>query len=79
MYNKKFYDDQTDSFITLYSDRTCITEYTTHTIVKTPQRIIRQNISNADGLPHYAGEMAVVGSKVYIGLVDYTWKQINNS
>ena len=79
MYNKKFYDDQTDSFITLYSDRTCTTEYTTHTMVKTPQRVIRQNISNADGLPHYAGEMAIASGKVYIGMPDYTWKQINNS
>lgn len=79
MYNKKFYDDQTDSFITLYSDRTCVTEYTTHTMVMTPQRVIRTEIISLNGLPHYAGEMAVVGNNVYIGMADYTWKQINNS
>lgn len=79
MYNKKFYDDQTNSFITLYTDRTCSVEYMEHTLVKTPQRVIRTTISGLDGLPHYPGEMAVVGDKVYIGMSDYTWKQINNS
>lgn len=79
MYNMKFYDDQTKEFITLYSNRTCLTEYTTHTMIKTPQRVIRSDISNANGLPHYIGEMAVVGNKVYVGMADYTWKQINNS
>lgn len=79
MYNKKFYDDQTNSFITLYTDYTCSVEYIDHTLVKTPQRVIRTEIGGNNGLPHYAGEMAVVGDKVYIGMPDYTWKQINNS
>lgn len=79
MYNKKFYDDQTNSFITLYTNHTCSMEYTDHTLVKTPQRVIRTEINNLNGLPHYAGEMAVVGNNVYIGMPDYTWKQINNS
>lgn len=79
MYNKKFYDDQTKEFITFYSNRTCSTEYAKHTMIKTPQRVIRNNISSHNGLPHYPGEMAVVGDKVYVGMADYTWKQINNS
>ena len=79
MYNKKFYDDQTNSFITLYTDRTCSVEYMEHTLVKTPQRVIRTEISGLNGLPHYVGEMAVVGNNVYIGMADYTWEQINNS
>ena len=79
MYNKKFYDDQTDSFITIYTNHTCSVEYMEHTLVKTPQRVIRTEISGNNGLPHYAGEMAIASGKVYIGMPDYTWKQINNS
>jgi hypothetical protein len=79
MYNKKFYDDQTNSFITIYTDRNCTTEYTDHTLTKTPQRIIRTEIGNYGGLPNYPGEMAISGGKVYIGMPDYTWKQISNS
>lgn len=77
MYNKKFYDDQTKEFITLYTSRVCDTPYTEHTIVKTPQRVILNSTANM--LPHYSGEMAITGGKVYIGMPDYTWKQINNS
>lgn len=79
MYNKKFYDDQTNSFITIYTDHTCSVEYMEHTLVKTPQRVIRTEINNLNGLPHYAGEMAIASGNVYIGMPDYTWKQINNS
>lgn len=77
MYNKKFYDDQTNEFITLYTTRSCSTPYTGHTMVKTPQRVILSSTANM--LPHYSGEMAITGGKVYIGMPDYTWKQINNS
>lgn len=79
LYNNMLYDEQTDEFYKIYTNYTCTTESTAHVMVDTPQRVIRDNIASSGGLPHYRGEMAVYNGNVYIGMHDYTWKQINNS
>ena len=76
LYNNKLYDDQTKTFFNFYSDRTFATVKTSNALSDVPQRKVRTDIT---ALPYYTGDMAISGGKVYIGMPDYTWKQINNS
>lgn len=86
LYNGQLYDDEAEYFYPLISDIANVAQRTGKNIaylenpilLSAPLRSVRLSIAQ---LPHYAGELAVYlsNSNVYIGMPNYTWKQINNS
>jgi len=76
LYNRKVYDDVADRFYTFYSDSSCTTVTDNYSISSLPLRPIY--IGDLT-LPHYIGEIKIVGENVYIANGSWTWKRINNA
>lgn len=85
LYDGQLYDDEAGVFYPKYEDiqninsrsgRSGTRPYRNPLQLSIPLKTIKTQQSS---LPHYAGEMAIVNNKIYVGMPDYTWRQISNT